>query len=348
MSVPTIAVPGTGARETARAWAVRSGWLVLGVTAVGVGLAALAGGLPRSYQYAPLIVSVGLLGLPHGAVDHLVIPRWRGDRPDSRWFGIIAGVYLLVGGLYAVVWFVAPVVAFVAFILMTWYHWGEGELYPLRDFVGVDYLDRRDTQALTVLVRGGAPMLVPLVAFPAEYAFVAETLVGLFDAGAADALAPLFTPEARLGVGLVYAASAVGALGLGYLRTDATEAWRIDAVEIGVLTGFFLVVPPILAIGIYFCFWHSIRHVARTILLHDPSATAVERGDVLGPAAQFARDAAPLTVVSVLLLGGLYALVPASPTDVPDLVGLYLVLIAVLTLPHVVVVTWLDREQGLL
>ncbi len=348
MSAPTIAIPGAQARETARSWAIRSGWLALGVTAILAGLAGAIGGLPRSYQYAPLLVSVGLLGLPHGAVDHLVIARWRDERPDRRWFGIVAGIYLVVGGLYAVVWFLAPVMAFVAFILMTWYHWGEGELYPLRDFVGVDYLDRRDTQALTILVRGGAPMLVPLIAFPEEYAFVAETLVGLFDAGAAAALEPAFSLEARLAVGVVYAASALGALGLGYRRTDAIEAWRTDAAEIAVLTGFFLVVPPILAIGIYFCFWHSLRHVARTVLLHDRSATAVGRGEVLGPARRFARDAAPLTVASIALLGGLYAAVPTSPTAVPDIVGLYLVLIAVLTLPHVVVVTWLDREQGVL
>jgi hypothetical protein len=38
--------------------------------------------------------------------------------------------------------------------------------------------------------------------------------------------------------------------------------------------------------------------------------------------------------------------VPRAPTGTADLVGLYLVLIAVLTLPHVVIVTWLDREQG--
>lgn len=345
MSAPAAAVPGRGTHGTALSWVITAGWLALGVTAVG---AAVTGTLPRAYQYAPLLVSVAVLGLPHGAVDHLLIPRWREERLSLRWFVVIAGVYVVVGGLYAVVWFLAPVVAVGGFILVTWYHWGAGELYPLREFAGVDYLDRQTTQALTVLVRGGAPMLVPLVAFPAEYQFVADSLVGLFDAGAADALAPAFSRPARIAVGVGYAGCAVGALGLGYARTDAPAAWRVDAIEVTILTGFFILVPPILAIGVYFCFWHSLRHVARTVLLHGPSAAAVERGETAGAARQFARDAAPLTAASIALLGGLYALVPANPTELSGLVGLYLVLIAVLTLPHVVVVSWLDREQDVL
>ena len=39
---------------------------------------------------------------------------------------------------------------------------------------------------------------------------------------------------------------------------------------------------------------------------------------------------------------------PETPAGIADLVALYLVLIAVLTLPHVAIVTWLDRTQDVL
>jgi len=55
-----------------------------------------------------------------------------------------------------------------------------------------------------------------------------------------------------------------------------------------------------------------------------------------------------MTAGALALLAGLYALVPAQPAATPKLVGVYLVLIAVLTLPHVLIVTWLDRAQGVL
>ena len=41
-------------------------------------------------------------------------------------------------------------------------------------------------------------------------------------------------------------------------------------------------------------------------------------------------------------------MVPETPASTADLVALYLVLIAVLTLPHVAIVTWLDRAQNVL
>jgi Brp/Blh family beta-carotene 15,15'-monooxygenase len=343
MKSPTIAVPTATARRVASSYSIRPGWVVVVVVAV---VSVLVGEIPRPYQYAPLVVSVLLLGLPHGAVDHLVIARQRGKSLSVRWLAIVGGIYLVFGVAYGLVWFVAPVAAFVFFILLTWFHWGQGELYPLLDIVGTSYLRAPSQQALTVLVRGGAPMLVPLVAFPGEYEFVAGTLVGLFDASAAAALDPLFTPRARLAVGAVYGTALLATVALGYLRATEREPWLTDAGELLLLTAFFLTVPPILAVGVYFCFWHSLRHVVRTILLHDESANALDRQQVWRATRRFARDAAPMTAGALVLLGLLYALVPRAPTGTADLVGLYLVLIAVLTLPHVVIVTWLDREQG--
>jgi len=332
-------------RRLATSYSVRPGWVAL----VAVGAASLAlGTIPRQYQYAPLIVSVVLLGLPHGAVDHLLAPRQRGERLTARWLGVVGVVYLLLGGAYALVWFLFPVAAFVGFILLTWFHWGQGELYPLLEFVGAAHLQAPGQRALTVLVRGGAPMLVPLVAFPGEYEFVATTLVGLFDAGAADTLGPLFEPRARLFVAGVYGLLVVATLVLGYVRANERRPWLVDAGEVCLLTAFFLAVPPILAIGVYFPFWHSLRHVSRTVLLDRESIRALERGRLLSAARRFVRDAAPMTAGALLLLAGLYIAVPASPAGTADLVALYLVLIAVLTLPHVAIVTWLDRAQGVL
>lgn len=343
MQMRSIAVPSPRARRVAATYAIRPGWIAL----VAVALSALiAGDIPLIYQYAPLVISVLLLGLPHGAVDHLVMARQRGERLSVRWLAIVGALYLIFGVAYGVVWFVWPVFAFVFFILLTWFHWGQGELYPLIDIVGAEYVRLPSQQALTVLVRGGAPMLVPLVAFPEQYEFVATSLIGLFDTGASDALRPVFETGPRLAVALLYGFAVCLTIGLGYLRSDDREPWLVDSGELLLLSVFFLLVPPILAIGIYFCFWHSIRHVIRTVLLHDGSADALDRADVAPVARQFARDAAPMTAGALFFLGLLYLLVPSEPGDLSGLVALYLVLIAVLTLPHVVIVSWLDLEQS--
>jgi len=49
---------------------------------------------------------------------------------------------------------------------------------------------------------------------------------------------------------------------------------------------------------------------------------------------------------TIMFAVGLALLVPNPPETVPEWVGLYLVFIAVVTLPHVVVVTIMDGEQG--
>jgi len=54
-----------------------------------------------------------------------------------------------------------------------------------------------------------------------------------------------------------------------------------------------------------------------------------------------------LTGVALVLLLGLYLIVPGSGVAPLTLLSLYLVLISVLTLPHVVVVTFMDLRQGL-
>jgi Brp/Blh family beta-carotene 15,15'-monooxygenase len=331
------------ARHVATTHSTRPGWVAL--VLVGV-IAVAVGEIPLAYQYAPLAVSVLVLGLPHGAVDHLVIARQRGEGVTARWLAVVAGIYLVFGVAYGLVWFVWPVAGFVFFILMTWFHWGQGELYPLLDLVGAEYLRAPSQRLLTVLVRGGAPMVVPLVAFPGQYEFVATSLIGLFDPGVAATLAPVFETGSRLAVGTAYGAAVVLTALLGYRRADERGPWLVDSGEMVLLSGFFLLVPPILAIGIYFCFWHSLRHVVRTVLLHDGSATALDRRNGTAVARQFATDAAPMTAGALVFLGLLYVLVPRAPGELSGLVALYLVLIAVLTLPHVVIVSWLDREQG--
>ena len=331
------------ARTSAARLAVLGG---LATLLLGLSITAVAGTLPRSVQFLSLGLSVLFLGVPHGAVDHLVLPRARDAPVTHRGLALVGGIYLIAGGLYAVVWWLAPAIAFAVFILLTLAHWGQGDVYALVTLAGADYLETRGSRTLTLVVRGGIPMLVPLLAFPAEYAFVAGALVGLFDPAASAALGPAFEPEARLALGIGFGTLLVAALALGYRATD-DGPWLIDAGETLGLVAYFAVVPPILAIGLYFPLWHSLRHILRTMLLDDRTSERLARGQLGSAFGRFARDAAPLTVGALLVFVGLALAVPTTPATTTDLLGLYLVGIAILTLPHVVVVTLLDLETGI-
>ena len=340
----TARLPSGTATDTLFRLGFVPGWLVVAATT----LAFAAGvSVPQSYQLIPLVVSAVVLGLPHGAIDHLAIPRTRGEAVTLRWLAAVGVLYLVVGGAYAVVWFLAPVVAVVAFILMTWVHWGQGDVYPLVALTDGNHPAGLGGRVLTALTRGSLPMAVPFVAFPAQYELVVGTLVGLFDPAAEAALTGLFTPTARLVVAVVIAALIVSSLAVGVVATTGGDrrGLLLDAGETGLLVAFFSVVPPIFAIGLYFCLWHALRHIIRLLAVDPGAETALESGQYGRALGSFARDAAPLTAVSIGLLGALYLAVPGTVSEPLDLVGTYLVLIAVLTLPHVVVVCVMDSDQ---
>ena len=330
-------------RETLTVPALALGWVGLAVAA----LPALAGlSLPAPVQYAPLVASVVVFGLPHGAIDYVALPRAVAGTVTLQWLAVVSGIYLVLGVAYAAVWFVWPVAAAFLFVAITWFHWGQGELYPLAVLLNADYLESRPLRVAAALVRGGLPMLVPLLGHPATYRKVVTAFAAPFDGRVGDLW--LFTPEARLVLGAGFAAATVATLAAGRIATEESPptAWRIDAAETVGLWAFFLVVPPVFAVGVYFCLWHSVRHVARAMAVDDGSRAALATGDLRRPLGRFASEAAPLTVAALALLAALWVAVPDPPTTLEGGVALYLVLIAVLTLPHVAVVTWMDRAQG--
>ncbi|MFB6140797.1 MAG: Brp/Blh family beta-carotene 15,15'-dioxygenase [Halosimplex sp.] len=306
---------------------------------------AFAAGLsvPRAWRYAPLAVSVVAFGLPHGAVDWAALPRAATGRLDRRWLAVVGLVYLAFGGAYAVGWFVAPFPAAVGFLALPWFHWGQGELLPLDAVVGADHLDAPRRRALTVALRGALPMGAPLLAFPDRYRAVLASFVAPFG-GTVPARPP--APDVRLAVGAALVGLTVATLAGGSRAAANRRAWAVDAGETVLLWAYFLVVPPVFAVGLYFCCWHAPRHVARVLALDDRTVDALERGRLTGALGRFAREAALPTVVALAGCVALWRAAPAPTATLEGAVAVYLVAVAVLTLPHVVVVTWLDRLAG--
>jgi beta-carotene 15,15'-dioxygenase len=346
----TVAVP-PNVQRVLRRWVLWSSWLLV-ATLVLLFAAGLT--VPPRAEYLPFALSLVLFGLPHGAVDHLAVPRLLGQDAGRTGPMLAVGLlYLVLGGLYLALWFVAPVAAFTLFIALTWFHWGGGDLYAIAAFTSDrgEYPAGRTRRALTLLVRGGLPMLVPLLAFLETYRAVAESTIGLFVPVSVGILSWIFEPSFRLLAGVAFVLFAVGVLASGYgsaKKSGARGSWLVDVAETAVLALYFALVPPVLAVGLYFCLWHAPRHVARLVLLDEKSAGALETGRVASALVRFARDAAPLTAAALVLLLGLYLAVPENTVAPSSLLALYLVLVSALTLPHVVVVSFMDVRQGLL
>jgi Brp/Blh family beta-carotene 15,15'-monooxygenase len=308
--------------------------------------------IPFAWQLVPLAVSVLVLGLPHGAVDHLVEARLQGAALRPAGFLLFCAGYLALAGLVLLGWHVSPMLGLTGFIALTVYHWGQGDLHALLSLDGGRHLRRRRARLSALLLRGALPMLVPLLAFPALYAEGAGRMVALFALPTAPVELALRTGLQGPALGVLTALVA-GHAWLSWPRREqpgeeharALRDWRGDLRDVALLAAFFSVVPPTLSIGLYFCFWHATRHVARLIDL-DPRTIARPKGGLLVGLAGFARDAAPLTVAAIGLLLGHAVLLPQRPDSPAAWAAGYLVWIAALTLPHAVVVTRMDLVQG--
>ena len=314
-----------------------------GGVAVSLALAPALAGAPVWVLALPWALSAVALGLPHGAADPVVPFRMRGERLRVGPVAAFSVAYLAVSGAVLALWWAAPVAAAVGFLALTWAHWGQGDVFALRALGWDRHLASRGQLALALVVRGALPMAVPLVAFPETYAEVVGAM--------AAAVAPGTEARAQalvLGLDRGALAAALGALFFAYAAWGAVvasrraasrpgvRAWRtlaLDLAEVAGLALFFAAAPPLWSVGVYFCLWHALRHLARL-------APAVADGSGW----RLAGLATPATVGALVLIGGLAWATVGLGEPVAG-VGVYLVGIAALTVPHTLVVTWMDLRQ---
>lgn len=309
---------------------------------------ACAAGLrvPEPLQYVPFALGLVIFGLPHGALDHLVPARLAGRRPTVATVAPVVGLYLVLGAAVAVLWVVSPIVAFVFFIALTWFHWGQGDAFASVQRTG-DRLGWPRAVGFPLL-RGALPMVVPLIAFPATYAVVLGATTRAFG-GSSPSGTLAAGIRLGLGVGMVVLVISVTLLDVRGRRgaPGGRRAWLGDVAEMALLAFFFSTVPPVLAVGLYFALWHSLRHIVRLSVLDPVLARPLAEGRWGLVLLRFTGQAAPVTGVALLILAALFvALIPRAGGNPMDLLGIYLVLISALTLPHAVIVAIMDHAQG--
>ena len=297
-------------------------------------------------MFVPLLLSVLLFGLPHGALDHRVPGwlHWRWARSPLK-----LGAYLLLyAGLAAALllsWRLAPLLAFWGFLAASLLHWGQGDLHFLEAVLGRPR--RRWWSApVAVLARGSLPIAVSLLAFPDWFTRLAQ--------GAARAFsAPALAGELLSGPGAATLLTVVVAVLLLYVLDTwqasprpLTEPGRLAELgEAALLLALFVTVPPPLALGLYFTLWHAWRHLGRLLALSEDShsATATARPRLSW---RFVTALVPISLLALLMLAGLYLWAAPHVHDTETLVALYLALIAALTGPHALLVAAMDLKPG--
>jgi len=286
------------------------------------GLLILVGALfPREAAAAApvfFLSSAVVLGVPHGACDPWV-PGWLLHRPSR--FPFLATffvLYLAISFLYLLLWKAAPLPATLFFLLLTAWHWGTADaslVFP----VSWRWL-------LFGLGRGLWVMLGPFVFHTPE----AWHVVTLMAPGAG-------TPPPSIWF--------QGLLILPLVLTLASRPGRAQWGETLLLVLLLALTPPLVGVGIYFVAFHAWRHLLRLAEIRDRLQSHSPSSIWLRSTGRLLLFAVPLTVATLLLLPLLPRFLGLTPSNQEEWVGSYLILLAVLTLPHAMVVGWIDWQS---
>lgn len=299
--------------------------LSLGVVGTVVAAAVLLPG--QLSTWGPGILAAGvLLGLPHGAVDH-VVPDWVAGRPGRMVRpGVLAGyAATALAALGALL--VAPVVSLLLLLAVSAVHFGMGEVAFEAERSGTPWRPSlRDVAPVVGL--GGLPVAVPLARWPTEADRVLAAL--------APELPALLTAGVRQ-VGL----AVVGVALLGTVLDALARGRPGWAAEAGLLAALFVLAPPAAAFGVYFGGWHAVRHIGRLLALDPRNGDDLAAGRLRSPLRRYAAAAAPPTGVA---LAGIALLVLSAQR--PDWTAGALAVLLGLTVPHMAVVALLDRRAG--
>jgi Brp/Blh family beta-carotene 15,15'-monooxygenase len=298
---------------------------VLALTLLTIGIGTWSGVGLGAWSFGILFVAVVATGMPHGAIDHLVAARlWGLDQTwsdQSKFYGGYLVAMLLYGGL----WIIAPAWSLALFLVMTMYHFGQADLA----YWQLPPLPAR----LLYLSRGLFLLGLPIAAFPGIVNPIFEAIGGVH---LLDWPLVSTAPE-MLFTGLV--AQHVVALGLATVQSDPSAEWATgrEILNVAVLAALFGLVHPLVAFSVYFGGWHALGHILEMLRFFRRRGQDMSLID-------FYRHAALFTVLPFVGLGVLYAVTQSFGAET-QMIALLFIAIAVMTLPHMVVVERLYRER---
>ena len=303
-------------------------WHASIMTVVTLGLVLASGSVTRLSGMAEIVlltVSVALLGVPHGALDHLIARPHLRPLLRAAWMPVFLIAYLSGVGLVLLAWQSASVITLTAFLIVSVYHFGEGDVVASR-YTGTGELP------LMILWRGLLVIGLPI----AHHVGVISHIFAALLPGILETHLLVVVTEVSRGISPLLAVTGLAALTIA-LRPAPVDMRRLrlwDAFESLALFALFWVAPPLVALLVYFCGWHSLRHT-----LH--LAAELGEGDVRAGSRVFLWHALPLTVATLTLaaLGYIFAGGAQIGTEVV-LLRIVFYGLSALTLPHMFLLAW--------
>ena len=275
----------------------------------------------NTWQVAIALLALAV-GIPHGALDHLVtLPKSSALKMSLFIFIYVAVAILAVFAILT--WSVA---GFIGVVAMSAIHFGIG------DAAFISEIDRRTASPkrfprYSYAVAGGAlPVIIPLVSDDSSAALERVN-------------SDLIDWHQGLNAELFLWTIAIFAVVL--LRLLQRRRLQ-DAIDLSLLYLLAITAPPLVAFAVYFGCWHAMRHTARLTLVLPRSQKAFAEGKS-GSAFKNAIWPGIPALVGTFIVAGLTILFRGDSLS-NQFLWITLVIVWALTVPHMAVTARMDRK----
>ena len=274
-----------------------------------------------SMGWQVIIAVVALaIGIPHGALDHLVtLPK---AQPKKMALFIVVYVAVAIVAVIGILKF--NTVGFILVLFMSAIHFGIG------DAAFINEIDKRTDSAsklnrfFYIPAAGFTPVFIPLVnsASTEALASVNPALINWHRG---------FDSEILLAI-TAFTILAIGVMLIG-------KRYR-EVVDLTLLLLLAHLAPPLIAFAVYFGCWHAMRHTARLTLSLPRSIENLTQGMLRKSFSNAVIPGLP-ALIGTFIVAALLALSGRDFTD--EFFWMALVVVWALTVPHMAVTAKLDR-----
>jgi len=261
------------------------------------------------------------VGIPHGALDHLVtVPR-----TNMRVMVLFIGGYVAVAVIAVLAILKWNVFGFQIVVLMSLVHFGIGDSAFLNELDRLKGLTAsRLPTAFVFLAFGAVPVVIPLInsSSTSALAEVNSSLINWHQG---------FDKE----LGLIVLAFFL----IAVLALVISKRFR-DVIDLFLLAGLAILTPPLIAFATYFGCWHAMRHTARLSLVLPQSERDYQAQHAVKAFFSAVIPGTPALIGSFVVAAGLWL----SGSIEKSFFWFLLTIVWALTVPHMIVTAKLDRS----
>jgi Brp/Blh family beta-carotene 15,15'-monooxygenase len=260
------------------------------------------------------------IGIPHGALDHLVtLPK-----SEPKKMALFIAVYVAVAIVAVIGILNFNIVGFIVVLFMSAIHFGIG------DAAFINEIDKRSegTKKLSrwfyIPAAGFTPVFIPLV-----------------NSASTEALASvnpsLINWHQGLDSQILFTITVFATIAIGVMVFDKRYREALDLIVLLLLAH---LAPPLIAFAVYFGCWHAMRHTARLTLSLPRCVENIAQGMLRKAFSNAVIPGLP-ALLGTFVVAGILALSGRDFTD--EFFWMALVIVWALTVPHMAVTAKLDR-----